>query len=485
MKTGGRYGNIKIERRDDMQFQVLKKSHLKRNIIIGVGVILILAACILTFTKAKYRVTESIPLVNGTINYSNADLNVIAMTVNGEKVDTLPDGNYALTSYSCEIGGEPADVEVTWNNTTRAISITPFTTRGTKCYLDFEESGINILATINGSASNTFPGKSSNYTPDSVTCTKGATAKFDYVDWSVEVDNVTSTTCTVNFTDNINESFADYLISKACTSTPTSDDAAKDCLVNENGYRYEGKNPNNYVLFNDELWRVIGVFNVQTQSNGTQNLVKLIRNETLDGLAWHGSNTNDWSASTLQTQFNNGYYNATDTTCNFYSTNTKTCYFSDTGLNSTSRNMVESVVWNLGGTSSTSATAETFYNAERGTTVYSGRPTTWTGKVGLMYPSDYGYAVLASSCARTTNLGSYSTTACAGNNWLKSDATQWTLTPYSSYSTYVFFVDFSGTLGNSGAYYGSGARPSIYLKSNIAVMGGTGEYDSPYEISLG
>ena len=467
-----------------MEFQILKRSHLKRNILLGIGAVLIVSAIVFGFTSSKYRVAQRGTLTNEEVNSSVLDSDMVAITVDGEKVDTLPDGNYTLTSDSyCEIDGKRADVTLNWNSETKALSVTPFTTKGTKCYLHFEQTGIQILATINGSASSTFPSKTSNYTPESVTCTNGAEAKFDYVDWAVEVDNVEKTTCTVNFEENIGESFADYLISKACTSTPTSNDAAKDCLVNENGYRYEGSNPNNYVLFNDELWRVIGVFSVTTQSNGTQNLVKLIRNETLDGLAWHGSNTNDWSAATLQSQLNNGYYNATDTTCNFYQSNTKTCYFSETGLNSTARNMIESVVWNLGGTSSTSATAATFYSAERGTTVYSGRPTTWTGKVGLMYPSDYGYAVLASSCARTTNLGSYNTTACAGNNWLKTGSYQWTMTPSSSNSYTVFLVDSLGRLSSSNANFGIGVRPSIYLKSNIAVMGGDGSINAPYELS--
>ena len=382
-----------------MTFETLKRSHLKRNILIAVAIVFILSAIILTFTRAKYKVTDSMPLLNGTINYTLADLNVVAMYVDGSEVDALPNGNFVLTSESyCtnEDGEKDESITISYDSATQGLSVSPMTKKGTKCYLYFEETGINILATINGSASGTFPTKDSNYTPDSISCTKDATAKFDFTDWAVEVDSVDSTTCTVNFKDNINETFANYLIGKECSSTPTSDDDAKNCLVNENGYRYEGKNPNNYVLFNDELWRVIGVFSVNTQSNGTQNLVKLIRNETLDGLAWDGRSrgyTNDWSAATLQQQLNNGYLNATDSTCNFFEDNTKTCYFSETGINSTARGMIESVVWNLGGTSSiSSATADTFYTAERGTTVYSGRPTKWTGKVGLMYPSDYGYA---------------------------------------------------------------------------------------------
>ena len=345
---------------------------------------------------------------------------------------------------------------------------------------------VTIETYIDGVLASAPPASTDGYKVSNISCTNGAKATFNYSTWRLEVSGTTSnTTCTVEFTSNDNEIFADYLISKECSTTPTSDDAAKDCLVNENGYRYEGKNPNNYVLFNDELWRIIGVFSVNTQSNGTQNLVKLIRNETLDGLAWHESNTNDWSVATLQQQLNNGYYNGTDSTCNFYSSYTKTCYFSETGLNSTARNMVESVVWNLGGISSTSNTAEEFYTAERGTTVYSGRPTTWTGKVGLMYPSDYGYAVLASSCSRSTNLGSYNTTACAGNNWLKTGSYQWTMTPRSSNSSNVFAVFYNGNLTHIDAYVGYGVRPSIYLKSNIAVMGGDGSRSNPYEVSLG
>ena len=60
-----------------MKFEVLKRSHLKRNILIGVVVVLVLSAIVLTFTKAKYKITESIPLVNGTINYELSDFNLI------------------------------------------------------------------------------------------------------------------------------------------------------------------------------------------------------------------------------------------------------------------------------------------------------------------------------------------------------------------------------------------------------------------------
>ena len=123
-----------------MEFETLKKSHIKRNIVIGVVAVLIISAIVLTFTRAKYRVTASIPLVNGTINYSLADLNIIAIKVDGESVDTMPKGNYELldTSY-CTIDGEDTSVTLSWDQATQTLSVIPFTTKGTKCYLNFKK----------------------------------------------------------------------------------------------------------------------------------------------------------------------------------------------------------------------------------------------------------------------------------------------------------------------------------------------------------
>ena len=67
-----------------MKFEVLKKANLKRNIIIGVFVVLIISALILNFTRAKYRSTASMPIVNSEVNYVRPDLNVVALYIDGE-----------------------------------------------------------------------------------------------------------------------------------------------------------------------------------------------------------------------------------------------------------------------------------------------------------------------------------------------------------------------------------------------------------------
>ena len=129
-----------------MKFEVLKKSHLKRNIIIGVLVVGVISAIVLNFTRAKYRVTQSIPLVNGTINYIPYDFKLIAMYQENdsgeyESIDTVPESGYQLNeeqSY-CEVNGEEdASISVSYDTDTRSLSISPMTTKGTKCYLYFD-----------------------------------------------------------------------------------------------------------------------------------------------------------------------------------------------------------------------------------------------------------------------------------------------------------------------------------------------------------
>ena len=126
-----------------MNFETLKRSHLKRNIIIGVIAVLIISAVVLNFTRAKYRVTQSIPLVNGTINYTRADLNVVAMYQKedgGEytSIDKVPSSGYALNeeeSY-CEVDGIEENVSMEYKEGKVYLGVDK---KGTKCYLYFDE----------------------------------------------------------------------------------------------------------------------------------------------------------------------------------------------------------------------------------------------------------------------------------------------------------------------------------------------------------
>lgn len=113
-----------------MKFETLKKSHLKRNIIIGVVAVLIISAAILTFTRAKYRVTESIPLVNGTINYTLPDLNIVGLYIDGEEASELDSTKtYILdtTQSTCTYrdGSAIPNLSISYDSNTGELQISP------------------------------------------------------------------------------------------------------------------------------------------------------------------------------------------------------------------------------------------------------------------------------------------------------------------------------------------------------------------------
>ena len=46
-------------------------------------------------------------------------------------------------------------------------------------------------------------------------------------------------------------------------------------------YRYRGASPKNYVTFNNEVWRIIGVFPTDDGTGKIENRIKIIRNESI------------------------------------------------------------------------------------------------------------------------------------------------------------------------------------------------------------
>ena len=351
--------------------------------------------------------------------------------------------------------------------------------------ITFTQDGVTYALTLDGASTTSFPAKGM-YRAD-VTC-ENATGKWLYDEWKLSIEDITSNniTCDIDFTTINQTNLNNYIIGLSGTTQGTGQ------VVNENGYRYEGKDPNNYIWFNNELWRIIGVFDESSHGQSGQNLVKIIRNESIGGLVWDNASSfgsNDWSTSDLKNLLNGAYLNSENGTggkyCYGYSTTVPAnCDYTESGINDTYRPMVENVTWYLGGYSSTNATAEAFYGYERGDTVYSGRQTSTKGYIGLMYPSDYGYSVLASSCARTTNLGSYNKATCAGQSWFYGTGYEWMITPYSSSSLNVFRVSNDGTLDYSTAYSGFAARPSLYLDSSVYVVDGDGSISDPYIIGM-
>ena len=263
-------------------------------------------------------------------------------------------------------------------------------------------------------------------------------------------------------------------------------------------YRYIGADPNNYVKFNDELWRIIGVFDTDDGTGKVEKRLKIMRNESIGSYSWDynsaGNYINEWSTAQLNNLLNSGaYYNRTTGTYYNNSTTASNVDFTNKGLTEKAKAMIGNAKWYLGGTAdytnSSNGLASHFYKYERGTTVYSGRSTSWTGKVGLMYPSDYGYAT---SGGTTTNRASClskemynwddsSVSECKNNDWMyNSNIWQWTISPRGAYSSSVFTVNASGFVNDNHAYTSNAARPVVHLKSTIKVITGSGTKESPY-----
>ena len=186
------------------------------------------------------------------------------------------------------------------------------------------------------------------------------------------------------------------------------------------------------------------------------------------------------------------YYNSATGKCYSNQRNTTVdCDFTSTGIKKDiTRNMIAETTYYLGGSNIISIYPNQIYEYERGTTVYTGRPTTWMGKIALAYPSDYGYAADLNQCKQT--LVNYDNSTCTSNNWMKAIITNnggnkgWLLTPYSSSSYGAWIVDSSGNVYNAySAYYVYGVTLALYLSSKLGIESGAGDGSSsnPYKLS--
>ena len=428
-----------------MKFEVLKQSHLKRNIIIGVVAVLIISAIVLNFTRAKYRVTQSIPLVNGTINYSLADLNIVAITVDGESVDTIPEGNYELTEESyCTVNGEEnSNISISYEADTQLLTVTPFTTKGTKCYLDFVTATAKKVDTVLGT-----------------------------IGVNLDTPNFASTSCT-----------------SGCGEATVGIYETTDNLGTS--YYYRGDVENNYVKFAGYYWRIIRI-------NGDGS-IRII----YDGTSAHanGELSDDrqtgTSAYSASPNYNQSYYvgymyqtgaqrpssqnGGTTSTIkgvldSRYSTNIAGKGYDDKVVSSpgfcNDRNTASGDNWVSSGTTFYYAPYERIYTIRQPSLQCSNDNDIYTTKVGLITADEVMYAG--------------GTTSSNSSYYLYTGQIYWTMSPYYFNAAYssasVFRVNSSGVLSSSNVHSTRGVRPVINIASNVRITG-SGTISDPYVVS--
>ena len=320
--------------------------------------------------------------------------------------------------------------------------------------------------------------------------------------------------------------------------------------INGGDIRYYGANPNNYVWLGDtyiseytftskgssitrnvgdkKLWRIVGAFDGR---------LKLISDDPISNirLSWDSSEysvnggygINQWGESTYSDTgesypgadlmrllnpgyesysvnnslyWNKGIGNVYVTSISSYNFTNNNVSFSNTGLSSAEKSMIDTATWYLGAYSASLVNpyVNVQYFAERqsstlGKGCSSGvyctdtvtRTGTWNGNVGLIYASDIGYATDLITCSQS--LGNYS--VCNLDNWLSSFKKQWTLSPFSisnsNQASAIIVFQETGVVGYSmvSSYNGYAVHPAIYLKSGVTISSGAGSESDPYILS--
>ena len=531
-----------------MPFETLKKSHVKKNIIIGVLAVALIIALVLQFTRAKYSVAQSMPLINGTVNYTLADLSIVAMYIDGVETDSLDSTKeYTLdtTQSTCTYkdGTNIEGLKIDYDTETKSLTITPYTTKGTKCVLYFDEIKDTTRPVIN-SVQNSVT-KTSITVTVSASDDTGVTGYYYRLGTSGDYNSSTSNSYTFSgltsgtkYTVNIyavdaagNESSVysasietenDYCPSgaSACETimanvtlkTDTPDFSKTSCssgcgeatvglysAEDDDGttYYFRGDVNNNYVYFAGFYWRIIRI-----NGDGTIRLIYQGPSATSTGTSAQigtsyfnssfsyaeqtgymytiGQAHGLGTSSTVKTTIDNWYYNNLRNYANYIDTDAGFC----------------------GDRTTTSGTGmgETGYSAWASYT----RLRNYSPSFKCTYTSDlYSVSSTKGNGALTYPIGMitgdelmYAGAAYSNNTsfYLYSGSSYWTMSPAFSNGAFspnvpnvlmLYNYDYYGYYGyiaeNMNANISSGVRPVINLKSTTQFTG-TGTSSNPYRV---
>ena len=427
-----------------MKLEKLKESHLKRNLLIGIVIIGILVTIVLTFTKARYRVAESIPLVNGTINYDLADLNAVAVYIEEgddySKSDTIPSNGYTFNeekSYCTVNGEEDESINVSYDASTQSLSVSPLTTQGTKCYLYFDAvKTLNNAILANNEVNSGTPNFSQTATTDEGVYKTEDNLGTSYYFRGAVTNNYVSFAGFYWRIIRVNGDESIRIIYDG-TNIHVNGEASEDRHIGTSNYN-NLRNQSYYVgyTFEENFQRP------NSQNSGTASSIK----KTLD----------DWYLINIVTQ---GLDNKVDSNSGFCN----------------DREMASGYSWVASERELNYAAYERLEMNKTPSLICNHINDLYTTKIGLITADE---VTIAGAPVGSINDKYFLYT---GNYY-------WTITPFnyilgSDWGIRMFNVGSGGGLSNAWGYNINYVRPVINLKANVTISSGNGTSETPYVVS--
>ena len=236
--------------------------------------------------------------------------------------------------------------------------------------------------------------------------------------------------------DNSNDVNNNNNVSNEVTNSPLYDQIQamynkipSNFISSGNELRFTGKVNNNYVLFNNENWRILGIVN---------NKIKITQNKPINFINFSDGTLN-YGESNIRVYLNNdSYYN---------------------DLSNSDKKMISTSNWGTG--SCTDLTG----------CVSNDSGSSWTGNFGILSIRDYA---LLSSCQSLES-------SCLNNGFLNIENEF--LINNNGYGVYK--TDSSGVISSVRPDQSANARPTVYLDSKTMILSGSGTSYNPFELGMG
>ena len=290
----------------------------------------------------------------------------------------------------------------------------------------------------------------------------------------------------------------------------------------------------NYVMFDNERWRIIGVFGDNVKIMKDLPLLENVTDNPVTNDEYYADEYQEYTNtlnekfyikyiayspplkygmfsindySTTYTSFRN-HDDWTSSGLMYYLNETNTGSYYST-LDEKYKNIIDTVTYYLGNVTTKynsdhywvmTSTAKQLYVEEHGNIVCPGslgqyssdnncniwvyNKGTWNGKVGLIYPSDFGYATTTDKWS--TSVGTYYKNGGSLNNWMfntDSDAT-WMISPAAFNWRNETGWDYNGVATDFRGYFDYTVRPALFLISTTEITDGDGSYSNPYTLDV-